>query len=89
MVKGRDKHRTREFHFLLIFLAVYIVFHTLYFIAPNSFLRETLYHAGVVSVSAKIIGFFAPVEFTSAISNKLVSSKASLGIARGCIDCNI
>jgi exosortase family protein XrtM len=51
---------------------------------PNSFLAETVYHNGIVSISANIINFFAPVEVTSAISNKLVSSKASLEIVRGC-----
>jgi exosortase family protein XrtM len=84
MAQHEDKRGSREFRFLLFFLVMYIVFHTLYFMVPNSFLLDSVYHTGIVSVSANIINFFAPAESASAVGNKLVSSKASLEIVRGC-----
>lgn len=70
--------------FLLIFSGAYIIFHILYFMVPNDVLGDIVYHKGIVSIAVNIINYCAPLEATQAIANKLVSTKASLEVVRGC-----
>ena len=76
--------RGKEIRFLVIFGAVYLLFHTTYFLVPDAFLRDLVYHYGIVAISSDLINLCTPMEATSAIANKLISSKASLEIVRGC-----
>ena len=83
MIPSND-NRIRTVHFLTMFIVIYVFCHALYLIIPNSFLANVVYHHGIVSLAMQIINFCSPVEATQAVANKLVSSKASLEIVRGC-----
>ena len=72
-----------EIKFIVGFLFLFCVLQGLYFLIPWSVLRDIIYHYGIVSVSADIINLITD-EATSAIENKLTSSKAILVIIRGC-----
>jgi len=70
--------------FLVLFLGFYGGLHTLYFMIPDSVLRETIYHFGLVEVCVGIINMAASGEYVIAHSNLLQSAKTTLEIVRGC-----
>jgi exosortase family protein XrtM len=76
--------RAREIRFLLVFVICYALFHTAYFMVPDSVLRDVVYYHGIVQVSEGVIDLAAPDERVSAVQNKLMSSKAALEVVRGC-----
>lgn len=76
--------RAQEMRFLVIFLGTYAIFHTVYFMVPDTVLRDVVYYHGIVAVSESVIDLTAPGEHVSAVQNKLLSSKAALEVVRGC-----
>ena len=77
-------NRKQELRFLLVFLSCYGLLHMAYFMVPDKFLRDVVFHTGIVTVSQSVINISAPREHVSAVGNKLVSTKASLEVVRGC-----
>lgn len=75
---------THKIRFIVVFLSVYLLFYSLYFAVPNLFLANVFYHNFIVFPAAFVINLCAPIEAIQAVVNKLISSKASLEIVRGC-----
>ena len=76
--------KSLELRFLLFFLVSYAIFHSAYFMVPDSFLRDVVFHHGIVAMSQSVIDFAAPGEHVTAVNNKLLSPKAALEVVRGC-----
>ena len=79
-----NKTWIKQFQFVLVFLGVYVLLHSLYFLIPDDVLRDNVYYYGIVIASESIINIVAPGELVSGDSNKIISSKAVLEIVRGC-----
>jgi len=75
---------SRPFRFLVKFAGIYVLLEVLYFTVPDDFLRDVVYHRGVVAVSADIIHLATPQEPVVANANKLQSGTIALEIIRGC-----
>jgi exosortase family protein XrtM len=76
--------RFRPALFLLVFAGAYALLHYLYFSVPDPWLRDCAHYYGIVLPAAKLVNFVAPQEAVSAAKGTLESSRASLGIVRGC-----
>lgn len=84
------KNKLMEFYnkyqsliFPVSFIAVYSVFHLMYFYVPDATLKQ-IYYDYLVTISADIINFFAPSERVFARNNSLLSARANLEVVRGC-----
>ncbi len=75
------KHQGMIFPFS--FIAVYSVFHLMYFYVPDETLKQ-IYYDYLVTISADLINFFAPEERVFARNNSLLSARANLEVVRGC-----
>jgi exosortase family protein XrtM len=67
-----------------MFAGIYGLLEVLYFAVPDDFLRDVVYHRGIVAVSADIIQLATPHEPVVANANKLQSGTIALEIIRGC-----
>ena len=76
-------HYRQEIRFLLLFIAIYVLFQWLYFLVPWQFMRDIVYHYGIVSIAAEILNPLTQ-EIVLAAQNKITSTKAILEIVRGC-----
>src|SRR5512134_954118 len=76
--------RFRAGWFLLLFVALYGVLHTLYFWLPDPVLRDVVHYYGIVKPGAAMIGLVSPGEQVSAVQGTLRSPRATLNIVRGC-----
>jgi exosortase family protein XrtM len=70
--------------FLVLFVAVYGVLHTLYFWVPDRVLRDVVHYYGIVRPGAEVIRMAAPHEAVEAVQGTLRSPRATLNIVRGC-----
>lgn len=70
--------------FLLLFVAGYALLHTLYYLVPDAWLREAIYHWGIILPGAAAINLLAPQETVHGAGAMLTSARASLEVVRGC-----
>ena len=70
--------------FLVVFACAYGVLEGLYFILPDDFLRNVVYHRSIISVSADLIRLITPGEPVAAHANILRSGPVALEVVRGC-----
>jgi len=70
--------------FLVAFAGVYGALEGLYFIVPDDFLRDVVYHRGIIAVGADIIRLITPEVPVAASSNILRSGALGLEVVRGC-----
>src|SRR5215831_4193728 len=70
--------------FLVMFACVYGALDGLYFVVPDDFLRDVVYHRGFVAVSADLIGLITPGIPIAASANLLQSGAVGLEVVRGC-----
>lgn len=75
---------SRPFRFLVIFVGIYSLLEAIYFTVPNDFLRDVVYHRGIVAVGADIIHLITPQDLVVTNANKLQSGTVTLEIIRGC-----
>lgn len=70
--------------FVLAFVIVYGLLHSVYFKIPDEFLHTFVYYHGIVAPGADIIRIAAPQEGVRGFENLLSSPRASLEVVRGC-----
>lgn len=70
--------------FVLLFGAIYGILHLAYYLIPDSFLRDVIYHQYIVSVAAWFLNTFTDETGVRASANMLLSHNANLEIVRGC-----
>jgi exosortase family protein XrtM len=76
--------RFRATWFLVFFVGVYAVLHSLYFLVPDHVLRDVVHYYGIVKPGAEVIRIAAPQEAVEAVQGTLRSPRATLNIVRGC-----
>ena len=70
--------------FVLTMFLCYAAFYCAYREVPDEWLRDIVYHYGLVLPSASLIHWLNPVQHVMADLNRLDSSSARLEIVRGC-----
>jgi len=79
-----DTSPSVQWRYLVRFAGIYVLLEAIYFALPDTFLRDVVYHDGVVVVSAAIIHWLQPQVWVFAEANRLQSSGVVLEIVRGC-----
>src|SRR5215470_10860239 len=72
------------FRFLVVFVGVYGALEGLYFLVPDDFLRDVVYHRGIIAIGAHIIRLITPDDPVFASANLLQSGTLGLEVVRGC-----
>jgi exosortase family protein XrtM len=70
--------------FLLVFILMFGVFEFLYFQIPDQFLRDAIYHYGLVLPCVTAIQLVDSQQVVIALHNTLVTPKVTLEVVRGC-----
>lgn len=74
----------RQIKFLVLFGLFYCIFHGLYYLVPDDFLREQVYYHLIIAFCADAINWISANERVIGADNMLRSSKAALEVVRGC-----